>query len=167
MKKFGFWIIPENNFYQELEKVIQKYGKKYNSPIFTPHMSLHGVVESTDKRVVEIVEKAANKIKPFKIEVGNVEFSTTYFQCVFVRTKTNAKLLDAHLTIRKGFNFQEKHVFMPHASLVYGDFDMETREKISQEIKLLEKNFKARKITIVRADSSKPKDWEIIKQVKL
>jgi len=167
MKKFSFWIIPENDFYQEIEEVVIKYSKEYNSPVFVPHMTLHGSVISTDEDVVRRVEQVASKIKPFEIKIGEVEFSTTYFQCIFVRMKVNAKLLEAHLALKDVLDFKESHVFMPHGSLVYGDFDMETREKIAKEIKLKGIRFMANKITIVRADSSDPKEWDVVDQVSL
>lgn len=167
MKKFSFWIILENNLYQEIEEVVAKYSKEYNSPVFVPHMTLHNPVVSTDEEVVRKVKQVVRKIKPFEIEVGDVEFSTTYFQCVFVRMKTSADLLNAHLSLKDALGVKEEHVFMPHGSLVYGNFDMETREKIANEIKLKGIKFMANKITIVRADSSDPKDWDVVEQVPL
>lgn len=167
MTKFSFWIIPENDVYQEFNKIITKYSDTYTSPKFVPHMTIHGVVESTDKKVVETIHKAVNNIKKFEVEIGAVEFSTTYFQCIFARIKTNAKLFNTHLTIKNAFNINDNNVFMPHASLVYGDFDMETREKIIQEIEIKNNSFMASKITIVRADTSNPKDWAIVDQVPL
>ena len=149
MKKYGFWIVPENISYQELEKIIEKYGEKYNSPLFTPHMTIHGVVSSTDEEVVKIVEKAVKETKPFGLEIGEVEFSSTYHQCIFARVKTNANLFNAYTSLRKAFGAEEKHVFMPHISLVYGDFDMEEREKIIKEIEVKNKNFEATKILLL------------------
>jgi len=168
MSKFGFWIIPENELYQELDDLIKKYSKEYGSPTFVPHMTIHGAVDTTsDQEVVEDVRQAVQDIKPFEINVGEVEFSTTFFQCVFARMKTSAPLLDTHLALRRNLGYKESHVFMPHASLVYGDFNMKTREKIASEIVLKETHFMASKITIVRADSNDPKDWEIVEQVNI
>ncbi|MBU0578774.1 hypothetical protein KKE34_04260 [Patescibacteria group bacterium] len=166
-ENFCLWIIPENSFYQEIEGVVSQYSKEYDSPIFTPHVTINGRVSLTDDQVIRKVEKAVFNIKSFEIEVGNVEFSTTYFQCVFVRMKTSAKLLETHLSLKNALGVKDQHVFMPHASLVYGDFDMKTREKIASEIKFKSTGFIAKKITIVRVDSSNPKDWNIVKQVPL
>jgi len=166
MKRYGFWIIPENDFYQELKKLIRKYSKKYSSPSFVPHMTIHGSVASTDKNVIEDVLKVASKIKPFEVEVGEVEFSTTYFQCIFARMKTSAIMLNTHLALKKQLKDAENNVFMPHASLVYGDFDMKTREQIVSEIKLKGNKFLANKITIIRANSRDPKDWSTVEHIR-
>ncbi len=165
MQKYSFWLVPENEIFQEFESIIAEYAQKTGSPTFSPHMTIHGTVESTDEQVVADVIKASQSLSPFLLEIGDVECSTTYFQCVFVRIKTSAQLLDTHLRLRKALNFKEPHVFMPHASLVYGDLDMSERVRISREIFLKNKSFEARAITIVRADSGDPKDWTAVDRV--
>lgn len=165
--KYGFWIIPENNTYKKFEEIIEKYCQKLGTPCFIPHMTIHGVVESTDEAVVKTIEKVAEKKKPFEVEVGITEFSSTYFQCVFSRIRTSSKLVNLHMPIREAFRFTDKHVYMPHASLVYGDIDMETREVISNEVNLSGQKFEVSKISIVRADTSDPDEWNIVDQVNL
>ena len=86
---------------------------------------------------------------------------------MFARMRTSADLVNAHLILKDALSVEEQHVFMPHASLVYGDFDMVVREKLAHEIKLKSKNFTAEKITIVRANSRDPKEWNIVEQVSI
>lgn len=167
MNKYSFWIIPDNDFYAELEEIIAKYSAEYKAPVFTPHITIHNPVVSDDKAVVRKVQEAAQKLSPFEIQVGPVEFSTTYFQSVFVRMKTSAELLTAHMTLKESLGVTNDFVFMPHMSLVYGNFSMQVRAQIAREIKILIKSFQAKKITIARADSSDPKDWGIVAEVKL
>lgn len=166
MQKYGFWVIPENEFYQELKEIITLYSKKYDAPAFVPHMAIFiNQIAPTNEQVVNKVRQAANVTKPFAVSIGDVEFSTTYFQCVFARVRTNAHLLNAHLTLKNAFNIDEEIVYMPHTSLVYGNFDMMTREKIASEIYLKNTQFMANKITIVRMDTRDLKDWDMVEQV--
>ncbi|OGJ15625.1 MAG: hypothetical protein A2632_00370 [Candidatus Pacebacteria bacterium RIFCSPHIGHO2_01_FULL_46_16] len=167
MNEFSFWIIPENELYQELENVIVKYSAEYASPIFIPHLTLHNPIVSTDEQILVAVREAARKIHPFEIQVGAVECSTTYFQSVFVRMKTSAALLTAHMVLKDALGVTEEFVFMPHVSLVYGDFDMTVRDKMAREITITGKSFQAEKITVVRADSRDPKDWDVVGSVSL
>lgn len=167
MNKFGFWIIPENNAYTEFDEIIHTYSSTFGSPLFVPHISLHGVVSSTDEEVIAYAQTALKDTKSFDVAVGAVEFSTTYFQCVFARIKANAELCNAHLAIKNAFNVENVIPLMPHISLIYGDFDMKTREKIAKEIEIKNASFKANKITIVRADTSDPKDWTVVDQITL
>ncbi len=165
-RKYGFWIIPENDLYNELNSIIRKYSIVHKTPIFVPHLTLHGVVSSTDEEVVEVVRKVVKSLTPFNLELGQAEFSNTYYQCVFARVKTSASLFNANAAINNGFKV-EKQVFMPHMSLVYGDFTVEEREKIAHEITIDNKFFEANKVSIVRADSPNPDLWAIVEQMNL
>ena len=165
MTNYTLWLIPENELREELEEIIARYAKKYHSPVFIPHITLYSGVLSTNEVVTEKLRNVAKNIHPFKLELGNVAFSTTYFQSVLVRVKTTAKLLNTHLAIKKAFDIQEQHVYMPHMSLVYGDFDMETREKIASEIKIKNRQFMGKKIAVVNGDSDDPADWVLVDQI--
>lgn len=165
MNKFSLIIIPEEDSYQEFEKIIQKYSKEYKTPLFVPHLTMISHAYFPGDTVVETVRKIVKQFKPFELQVGNVEISTTYHQCVFARTNTTAGLMNLHLSLKESLNIQEKHVFMPHLSLVYGDLDMTTREKISQEIKLKSTGFTAKKITIIIAGSTDPKDLSVVEEI--
>lgn len=100
MNKYGFWVVPENEAYGEMQEVITKYSNEYKTPLFIPHMTIHTAVPSTDDQVVRDIKMAAENIKPFKLTVGRIESSTTPFQCVFARINTDANLLNAHLILR-------------------------------------------------------------------
>jgi len=167
MHNFGFGFIPENEFYAELEQLINTYSKKFSTPSFLPHVTIYRDEINSKKAIVAKVNTAAKQIQPFKIEIGDVEFSTTLHQCVFARMKTSAQIMNAHLMMKKVFHNNDSHAFMPHASIVYGDLSMETREKISQEVHLHSKSFMAKKITIFLCDSNKPEEWGIEEQIEL
>ncbi|MDA1079158.1 MAG: 2'-5' RNA ligase family protein [bacterium] len=167
MNKYSFWLVPTNETRQKLQTVVEEYAKIYDSPTFVPHVTICSPIESTDEEVVEAVKRAVADTNPFEVKFADVEFSTTYFQCVFVRAKTTAALLQTHLAIKDAFHDTREHVFMPHASLVYGNFAMKPREKIAQEITLSGLSFFANAVTIVRADTSDPKDWDVVAEVEL
>lgn len=165
--KFGFIVIPEGKVFSTFDTLIEKYGKKLHTPTYPPHLTLMHTVEGNEKDIINQVQSTARTIKPFKVEVGPVEFSTTFFQCVFARVYTTAELLNAHLNIKSALDSQEKHVFMPHISIVYGDLSMQAREKISQEIILPKLSFVVDHIIIVNGDQPDPKTWNVIKRVSL
>lgn len=166
MIRYSLWIIPENESQLEMQQVVKKYSQQFGYTQFTPHVTLYEVSGREEQEVIEGVKQIASEIEPFELEFGDVEFSTTYFQSVFLRVKTVAHLLNAHLKLRMKFNSDDNHVYMPHISLVYGEHDMETKEEIAKEIKINSKGFKAEKISIVKSTSNDPKDWHVIEQVK-
>lgn len=167
MKKYSIWINPQGSAQNELTQIIQTLAKEYHGPIFSPHLTLCGGLESTDDEVEEKAFKAVKNISPFSLEFGPVEFSTTYFQCVLIRIKTTAKLVNTHLALKKSFGIEEEHVFMPHISLLYSKMDMEKREQAAQSVQVKTKSFTANEITITRADSPDPQTWKVVKTIPL
>lgn len=158
MAKYTLWIVPADPVKYLLQKIILDLSKKYGTPGFEPHATLLGDIEVKEEEILAGTKKLASMLKPFNLALGEISFSTTYFQSVFVRVKSNAKLMQANLLAKQIFNMPN-NLFMPHVSLMYGVDDMETREKIATEIKLpADLSFQADKIIIIPTTEN-PKYW--------
>lgn len=167
MKKlYTIWIVPSPSIKKDLDKIIIKLAKKYKSPIFEPHMTLLGDIEIDEKTMIEKAKILASKLKSFSLELGEISFSTTYFQSVFIRVKSTAKLMEANLKAKEIFG-RENKVFMPHMSLLYGEQEMKLREKIIPTIKLPKnKIFIVDKIVVVPSTKD-PKEWKHLAEIPL
>ncbi|MBI2334274.1 2'-5' RNA ligase family protein [Candidatus Daviesbacteria bacterium] len=162
--KYTLWIVPNPQIKSILEKIILDLSQEYGGPYFEPHMTLLGDIEVSEKEILEGTQKLASSIKPFALTLGEISFSTTFFQNVFVRVKSNAKLMDANLKAKQVFKM-DNNLFMPHISLLYGDHDMSTREKIASNIELSpDLSFRAEKISVVTSSSRNPRDWQHVVQ---
>lgn len=131
---YSLWVTPPPDIANILQDIIDNLANELNSPVFQPHMTLLDMPGGQQ----EVLEKAvllAKELEPFNIEFGEISFSTTYFQNVFVRIKSNTKLMEANLKAKSIYQV-ENNVFMPHMSLLYGDHDMEVREKIASRVKI-------------------------------
>ncbi len=162
---YSLWIIPSHDTKKRLKKVIIDLSKKYDGPVFEPHMTLLGNINSEELECIKKTKVLASQIKPFTVSFSEISFSTTYFQSVFLRIKSSAELMEANLKAKKTYNFKND-VFMPHISLVYADVDMKTRERISNQIKFPNLEFLALELAIVKADSLDPKTWDIVEQIQ-
>lgn len=102
-KSYNLWIIPPLKTKSILQKIILDLSKKYETPGFEPHMTLLGDIEVAEKEILEGTKKLAAGLKPFTLTLREVSFSTTYFQSVFVRVKSNDKLMQANLAAKQIF----------------------------------------------------------------
>ena len=159
--KFTIWITPPEPIYSQIKAVIDRLSLGYKGPQFEPHMTLLGDFYGENLSEVEQKAKKLATINKLELTLGPVSFSTTYFQSVFVRTNSNAKLMQLNLDAKKLFS-KENDVFMPHMSLLYGDQDMATREKAASSVELRPVSFAVDKLVIIPADSDDPKDWKPI-----
>jgi 2'-5' RNA ligase len=161
---YSLWIIPSSSLKKSLDEIILKLAEKYKSPKFEAHMTLLGDIDSDEETIIQKTKRFASKIKTFPLELGEISFSTTYFQSVFVRVKSTAKLLDANLKAKRIFRM-DNNVFMPHISLLYGNHGMILREKIVSEIELSKtKDFKADNIIIVPSTNN-PNEWKHLAKI--
>lgn len=167
MKKlYSLWIIPPPRLKKFLDKIILRLAKKYKSPKFEAHMTLLGSIDSDEKTILQKTRTLATRLKPFPLQLGEISFSTTYFQSVFVRVNSTAKLMEANLEAKKIFQLSN-NVFMPHISLLYGNNKMAVREKVVSEIKLPDdKFFKAEEIAIVPTTQN-PAEWRYLVEIPL
>lgn len=158
--KYFVWIIPPEPVFSELDNILRDLSQKYDGPLFHPHMTLLSNVEKPLEEIQQAVENAVHGLDTFKLSLGPISFSTTYHQSVFVRVNSIAPLMNLNLSLKKSLGFQNT-VFMPHMSLLYGDHDMETREKVTKELTLTNTTFTANEVVIV-SDAPDPINWKPI-----
>ena len=154
---FSLWIPVDQSIKGKLETIIKSLSKSYAGPLFEPHITLLGNIASNKREILRTSKQLSEKIKPFKISLSEISFSTTYYQSVFVRVKASASLMNANLLAKKLFQVENK-VFMPHISLLYGNHNMKTREKAANIIHLPKISYIAESI-IVTPSTLDPKDW--------
>lgn len=161
---YSLWIIPSPDTKKRLKKIIINLSKKYDGPVFEPHMTLLGNINSEESECVKNTKVLASQIKPFTVSFGDISFSTTYFQSVFLRIKSSAELMEVNLRAKKLFNLNN-NVFMPHISLLYGDHNMSIRENISSRIHLPSNlSFKVNQIVVVLSTQN-PSEWKHLAEI--
>lgn len=74
--------------------------------------------------------------------------------------------METHVKAREIFNISKDLVYMPHISLLYGNYEMNLREKICNEIKISKQSFLAEKIIITQS-ASDPKAWINIAEISI
>lgn len=160
--------MPGGKTQQKLNQVVKSLAKKYNAPVFEPHMTLLGGIQENEEMVVKRTERLVSQLRPFRLTLGKIEFSTTYFQSVFIRVNATACLMEAYIKTQKLFNKDKDTLFMPHISLMYGNHKMSLREKIAQKIKLPKLSFAAKSICVYKTLSgADPKEWKLVEKLVL
>lgn len=157
-KQYSIWILAEEVVQQQLGKEVKRLSRLYGGKKFEPHMTLVGDVKQSEQRVVEAAEKLAETTNKFKVELGEVTFSTTYFQCVFVRVKATPALMDLNVKAKEYLRLPES-VFMPHFSLLYGHQEMKVREEMVQSVGLKVQKTMMEKLVVIPA-VQEPSEWK-------
>lgn len=158
---YSLWLMPSD---MHIKNLISQLSEKNASPFFEPHVTLLGEVAGGEDDILSKTLKLSSEINAFRIELGKVEYLAEYFRCLFSRAKETKELIRANQSARQIFNREKDHRFMPHLSLMYGNFSATIKQKIISEIgKNINTIFEAKSINLFHTEGA-PKDWHKVKE---
>jgi 2'-5' RNA ligase len=116
------------------------------------------------KSILSKTEQLAGLLTPFVATLTHADYLDQYFRCLFIRAEETEDLINANNRASEIFSRQHDSRFMPHLSLMYGDFTSEIKQQI---IGTIGKNFNMRfDVTSVHLFSTngEPKEWHRVKE---
>lgn len=159
--------MPAGRTKEKLSKIISSLSKKYSSPTFRPHVTLAGGIAGSEKELTRKAEKLSKTLKPFTVHLGRVRYLDEFFRSLFIAVKKTPEYMDAYEKSREVFDLPENHGYLPHMSLIYGDFSRATKEEIIKKTgRNFHESFEARRIFFV-FNNEKEKKWTVIKKFSL
>ena len=162
---YSIWLMPEGNVKYDLRNVIYMLSANFGGPLFTPHVTLVGSFLGSEKELLHKTEIISKKIKPFEIYFGDIEYSVEFFRSLFLKIKVNTELIKARDIACKELNWI-KNDYIPHLSLVYGDYDTKEKEHMISNIKIIADRFLVDHIFLAHNDEINLK-WEVIRGYQL
>lgn len=132
---YSIWFMPTDEIYDKFNYIINQLSKEYNSPRFEPHVTLIGQRVGSEEEIIKKTEKIASKIKPFKIQLTTVDYRDYYFRALFVKIRRTKKIIEANKIAKEVFDIEETNEYMPHLSLLYGEFPESQKKKIIKTIR--------------------------------
>lgn len=129
-QSWSLWLVPEGELYQPLADTIARLADAYNAPRFEPHVTLAGVLTGTEADLRERSTRLAEVMEPCRIQLASPDYTDAYFQCLFLRVELTAELLEAHRRARIIFGMDSESDYIPHISLMYGNYPEEVKRGI-------------------------------------
>lgn len=162
MPKYSLWLEPEGNIAYRLQERIEKLSKKYNTPLFEPHVTLLGDLRHGETELIQLTDMLAGSLHPFELMLTKADCGNSFYQSIFVRVEKSKGLQSARRVACSLFDTNESEDYMPHLSLLYGNMPRNEKERI---LNLMEREFQmkftAKYIRLVKTEG-KPKDWKKI-----
>jgi 2'-5' RNA ligase len=166
-KGYSLWLMPIGEVYNKLNNLISELSRKYNTPHFEPHVTLIGEVLGSEEEIVLKTAQLTSVVRPYRIELGRVEYLNEYFRCLFLRVRETHEVMRANQISRKIFGRETDPKYMPHLSLMYGDFAPQIKEEIIAKIgKEIFVGFDVESIHLF-STNGEPKDWYRVKEFSL
>jgi 2'-5' RNA ligase len=129
-KKYALWLRPSGDVAFSLQQHIRKLSSRYGSPVFEPHVTLLSGLTGSEEELIQMTKLLASSLHPFDVVLTRAGYRDTYFQSLFVHVQPGEELLRARDTAERLFDHEPDESFMPHLSLLYGDFRREEKERM-------------------------------------
>ncbi|HXE58267.1 MAG TPA: 2'-5' RNA ligase family protein [Gemmatimonadales bacterium] len=132
--RLALWFLPEGAPYRALQALIARLSAEHRSPLFEPHVTLLGHITLPAEEAKARAERLARLLHPFTLRLNRAERGTGYFRALYLRAEPDPALREAHRLARTVFGREGDPPYLPHLSLLYGDFPVATRQRILAEI---------------------------------
>jgi len=151
--------MPTGDVCDRLSRIIHQLSARYAAPEFPPHVTLLGSCVGPRRELIWQSARLAASVRPFIIRLEEIAYLEAYFRCLFVHAAVAEPLRKAHQAARQAFGHEREPPFMPHLSLLYGDFPRSLKEGVIQEIgPRLDVQFKVRSLHLYRT-RGQPRLW--------
>ncbi len=125
------FIEPPAECFSNLEKLIVNLAEQEGGPVFTPHITLlAGIVEPSVEVLRAKAEKIALATHPFQITFDSLGVEDAPFRALYVRVNPSRELSEMHRVALDTFAVTEVSEYMPHLSLLYGNYARAHKEKL-------------------------------------
>lgn len=150
--------------------MIRSLAAEYGGPLFDPHITLLAQIpDAAEQSLVEKARELVQSAKPFQITLADADADTRdlYFQSLFIHIAPSEELTRLRAESSRIFGMTDTVPYMPHLSLLYGDYPEERRRKtIDQMRPYAGESFIADRIFLYRTDGT-PQDWENIGEFRM
>lgn len=161
-EKYSLWLRPFGDVAFSIQQRIEKLSEKYNSPSFEPHVTLLSGMRYGETELVQLTDTLAGALSPFDILLTKAGYRDKFYQALFAHVKKSDALMNAYRTALQLFDCEEHEEFIPHLSLMYGNFSQEEKERILSIIgREFHIRFQVHSLLLVKTEGM-PDQWEKI-----
>jgi 2'-5' RNA ligase len=129
VERYSLWLMPAGGVREWLVRTLRELSVQYGAPAFPPHVTLLGGITEARGGVLRRTASLAALLRPFIVQLGEIDCLDQYFRSLFARAAPTPPLLKAHQLACQVFGHRREPLFMPHLSLLYGDFSQSQKDK--------------------------------------
>ena len=154
---------PVRGFFQE---IINDLARRYDAPVFEPHVTVHVGTDQTDA-AQKALREAARQCKLIRLTPFGVDQSDEFIKTVFVQFVVSTELRQINDTIRAAANDSAQYELRPHLSLLYKELPATIRGELADSITVPFPEVPFESLQAIRCVSptktgADVKEWELI-----
>ena len=129
----AYWLIPAEPGRTFFRFLINDLARRYDAPLFEPHVTVHvgaNRADAAEKAISEI----ARECRPLKLKVLEIDHSDLFVKTLFVQFAPNRKLQRLNAIIRSAAQDSADYRLNPHLSLLYKKIPPVVRSELADSI---------------------------------
>jgi 2'-5' RNA ligase len=165
---YHLFLLPQGELFDNFQTIITDFAKKYQGPVFEPHVTLLARIPKADEAgLIDKTKKLAAMMQPFEISLEQVEAQDTYFRALYCKAEVNPELTDYHQKALEMFDVEDVNTYFPHLSLYYGNLARSAKDEMISSLKLpMNMKFLVDRVYLYRTEGE-AQDWVSVGAYKL
>ena len=128
----AYWLLPETAAREVLAKKIHELARRFQTPVFAPHVSVF-IAPENSRHPAEILRELG--AVTLELTIHSIRFSEKFTKTLFVQFERSVSLQELGDRIWKASRAPEQYVIDPHMSLLYASLAAEKKKALVDEIK--------------------------------
>jgi len=125
------WLVPAAGSVRDrLAGVIARLAAEHAAPMFAPHVTLAGVVESPADAAARVLGRLVAGVPPFELRLTAVGYEPEFFRSLYLRAEPDAVLTALHEAAGRAWAL-DPAPYRPHLSLLYSRLPEERKPAIA------------------------------------
>ena len=141
---------PTGEVNEQLETVVHNLSTEYGGPLFQSHVTLLAMIPEEDEALLlEKTRLLATRISAFEISFSKLCAEDRYFRTLYMKANVSEELSKSRALVLEAFGMEEVGEYMPHLSLLYGNYDEARKQETIQTLQhLVPLTFQANVLTL-------------------
>jgi 2'-5' RNA ligase len=117
------WLVPAAGPARDrLAAVIIRLAGEHGGPVFPPHVTMAGEVESSAEAAARVLGRLVTGVRPFEVTLTGVGYEPEFFRTLYLRAEPSAQLTALHEAGERAWGLDISGTgppYRPHLSLLY------------------------------------------------
>lgn len=167
----SYWLTAAEPDKTHWSEMIRSLAKRFDAPIFEPHVTLYsGPLHSRDQPE-EIIRAATRELSEIILDATGIGHSGQFTKTLFIEFVANEALKKLSSELKQRSSLANDYELKPHLSLIYAALAPETRQRLVNELPMpAQVRFNAVKAMVSRGPTQSRQDveaWRIVASAEL
>lgn len=125
---YHLFLEPSGEAREQLQSLIASLAASEGGPLFPPHITLLAEIDvGSEEEILETCTLLAKGNEPFMVSLGEAGMEDRYFRALYLRVQESTPLWALHERAAAAFAKDDAEPYMPHVSLLYGNYEEERK----------------------------------------